>query len=127
AAVAMKNADGQFVTAGVDSFHEAVMHSTWYTAGDFSSEINELPGAKSWPITMGTYVALPRVAPQSERTERALRFITWSYLHGDALARQAKFVPLPEKVQASAYREIAKVSTASGQSLGAKLMGNLVN
>ena len=126
-AVAMKNAAGQFVEANVDTFHEAVMHSTWYSDGDFSTEINDLPGAKTWPITMGTYIAIPRIAPQGAKTEGALRFVTWAYLHGDALARQAKFVPLPEKVQASAYREISKVSNASGASLGAKLMGNLVN
>ena len=127
AAVAMKNADGQFVTASVESFHEAVTHSTWYTDGDFSTELNDLGGSKSWPITMGTYIAIPRVAPQGARTESALRFITWAYLHGDALARQAKFVPLPEKVQASAYREISKVTSSTGAMLGAQLMGNLIN
>jgi phosphate transport system substrate-binding protein len=123
----MKNAAGQFVAAGVEGFREAVTHSTWYTQGDFSTELNDLPGAKSWPITMGTYVALPRVAAQPERTERALRFITWAYLHGDTLARQARFVPLPEKVQASAYREIAKVADDRGVLLGARVMGKLID
>ena len=125
--VAMKNAEGQFVAASVEAFHQAVMHSTWYTAGDFSTEINDLPGAGTWPITMGTYVAVPRVAIAGDRAERTLRFLTWAYLHGDALARQAKFVPLPERVQASAYREISRVMGADGQSLGAKTMGNLVD
>src|SRR6201985_2469137 len=32
--VAMKNTDGQFVTASVEGFHQAVMHSTWYSSGD---------------------------------------------------------------------------------------------
>jgi phosphate transport system substrate-binding protein len=126
-AVSMKNADGQFVAPGVEGFREAVTHSAWYSEGNFAGEINDLPGAKTWPITMGTYVAVPRVAQQAERTKQALRFITWSYLHGDALARQAKFVPLPEKVQASAWREIAKVTSGSGELLGAQLMGALVN
>jgi phosphate transport system substrate-binding protein len=124
--VAMKNADGQFVVATVDAFHQAVMHSTWYSTGDFSTEINDLPGSGTWPITMGTYVAVPRVAVTDERAERTLRFLTWAYLHGDALARQARFVPLPERVQASAYREISRVLGANGQSLGAKTMGTLM-
>jgi phosphate transport system substrate-binding protein len=47
-------------------------------------------------------------------------------LHGDALARQAKFVPLPDKVRASAYREIARIASQSGQPVGAKLLGQLV-
>lgn len=127
AGVAMKNADGQFVNASVEAFHQAVMHSTWYSAGDFSTEINDLPGAGTWPITMGTYVAVPRVAVSGDRAERTLRFLTWAYLHGDTLARQAKFVPLPERVQASAYREISRVMGANGESLGAKTMGNLVD
>jgi phosphate transport system substrate-binding protein len=126
AGVAMKNADGQFVSASVDGFHQAVMHSTWYSAGDFSTEINDLPGSGTWPITMGTYIAVPRVAVSGDRAERTLRFLTWAYLHGDALARQARFVPLPERVQASAYREIARVTSASGELLGAKTMGTLV-
>ena len=126
AAVSMKNADGRFVEANTDTFHEAVMHSTWYATGDFSTEINDLAGPKSWPITMGTYIAIPRVVANGERTERALQFITWAYLNGDTLARQAKFVPLPERVQASACAEIAKVSTESGESIGVKLMGNLL-
>ena len=125
--VAMKNAEGQFVSASVEGFHQAVMHSTWYTAGDFSTEINDLPGSGTWPITMGTFVAVPRVALTGERAERTLRFLTWAYLHGDALARQAKFVPLPERVQASAYREISRVMSPNGESLGAKAMGNLVD
>jgi phosphate transport system substrate-binding protein len=125
--VSMKNAEGQFVAASVEAFHQAVMHSTWYSEGDFSTEINDLPGSTTWPLTMGTYVAVPRVAAAGDRAERTLRFLTWAYVHGDSLARQAKFVPLPERVQASAYREISRVMSASGESLGARTMGNLVN
>jgi len=125
--VSVKNADGQWVSAGVDGFHQAVTHSTWYTSGDFSTELNDLGGSGTWPITMGTYVAVPRVAAAGDRAERTLRFLTWAYLHGDALARQAKFVPLPERVQASAYREISRVMGAHGESLGAKTMGQLVD
>jgi phosphate transport system substrate-binding protein len=125
--VAVKNAEGQFVAASVEGFHQAVMHSTWYSVGDFSAELNDLPGATTWPITMGTYVAVPRVAVSGDRAERTLRFLTWAYVHGDSLARQAKFVPLPERVQASAYREISRVVSANGESLGAKSMSNVVD
>ena len=124
--VSVKNADGQWMSASVEGFRQAVMHSNWYTAGDFSTELNDLPGASTWPITMGTYVAVPRIAAAGDRAERTLRFLTWAYLHGDSLARQAKFVPLPERVQASAYREISRVMGAHGESLGAKTMGQLV-
>ena len=125
-AVSMKNVEGQFVNAGVEGFREAVIHSAWYTAGDFSASLTNLPGVRSWPLTMGTYIAVPRVAAQNDGTERALKFVMWAYLHGDALARQAKFVPLPNKVQASAYREISKVLGSHGEILGAPLLGEFI-
>lgn len=124
--VSMKNADGQFVSAGVEGFREAVTRSAWFSEGDFSASINDAPGAKTWPLTMGTYIALPRVSKSAERTERTLRFIIWAYLRGDALAREARFVPLPAKVQASAYKEISKVSAGNGESLGVKVLNSLV-
>ncbi len=127
AGMSMKNAEGQFVSANVEAFHQAVMHSTWYTDGDFSTELSDLAGAGTWPITMGTYVAVPRIAISADRAQRTLGFLTWAYLHGDSLARQAKFVPLPERVQASAYREISRVVSTHGESLGARTMGNLLN
>ena len=61
---------------------------------------------------------MPRVAQKRESAELALRFVTWGWLRGDALARQARFVPLPAKVQASAFREIAKVVGPQGEALG---------
>ena len=124
--VQMLNADGRFIAPSVESFRHAVLKSPWFTTGDFSSTLTNLPGAGTWPITMGTYVAVPKIAPAGTRTERALRFITWGYLNGDALAKKAKFVPLPDKVQASAYREIASVTDASGESIGAKVLGSLI-
>jgi phosphate transport system substrate-binding protein len=124
--VSMRNADGQFVAAGVDGFRDAVMHSRWYSEGDFSGELNDAHGEHSWPITMGTYVAVPKVARSKDGTEAALRFVTWGYMNGDALARKAKFVPLPVKVQANAYREIATVVSADGEKLGLKLIGPLM-
>ena len=126
-AVSMKNADGRFVTAGVGGFRQAVFNSQWFSSGDFSAELNNAPGSDTWPITMGTYIALPRVARQGDRAERAVRFITWAFVHGDDLAKQAKFVPLPEKVQASAYREIAKVTSSSGELLGLKVLSSVVH
>jgi len=126
AGVALRNADGQFVSASAEGFREAALHSSWYATGDFASELNDMPGPKSWPITMGTYIAVPRVANRASQVERALRFVTWGYLHGDLLARQAKFVPLPDKVQASAYNEMARVLDPSGKSLGAAALADLM-
>ena len=105
----LRNAAGNFVPPSVDAFVAAVRASDWYTKGDFSRSLTNMPGAASWPITMGTFAVLPRVSTTPDNTVAALRFLTWGYLNGDNLAKQANFVPLPERVQAKAYAEISKI------------------
>ena len=114
----MRNAAGQFVAPSPEAFAAAVQNSDWYKRGDFSGGITNMPGAATWPITMGTYVLLPRVSKSPDATLAALRFLTWGYLNGDNLARVAKFVPLPRLVQGRAYAEIAKIVDDKGNALG---------
>lgn len=120
----LRNADGQFIAAGPEGFREAAVRSAWFSAGDFSASLTNRAGPRSWPLTMATYIAVPRVAQKKEGAELALRFITWGYMRGDALARQARFVPLPAKVQASAFREIAKVVGPQGEALGVNMVAS---
>lgn len=122
-AVLLRNASGQFVAAGVNAFRQAVLNSDWNRKGDFASPLVNRGGHDTWPITMGTFIAVPAVSRDGPRTLAALRFLAWGYLHGDELARQARFVPLPERVQASAYRELAGVTDRAGNAIGLQSMG----
>ena len=124
--VQLKTASGRYLSASPESFRSAVVGSRWFTHGDFSEGLIQMPGEGAWPITMGTYVALPKVAADTARTARALRFFVWAYGRGDALARQAKFVPLPEKVQASAFRELSSVVGKNGEPIGMSAVSVLV-
>ncbi|MBV8158641.1 MAG: phosphate ABC transporter substrate-binding protein PstS [Dyella sp.] len=118
----LRNADGNFVSATVGGFRDAVVHSNWNRKGDFTSSLVNQPGADAWPITMGTFILVPAVSHVGERTLEAMKFVTWGYLHGDQLAREAKFVPLPAQVQANAYRELSRVTDASGKAIGLQSM-----
>jgi phosphate transport system substrate-binding protein len=120
--VQLRNAAGLFVAPNPETFGSAVRSSDWYAKGDFSRGITNMPGAGSWPITMGTYALLPRVTSTPEGTLAALRFLIWGYINGDELARIAKFVPLPQLVQAKAYAEIAKIVDTQGNMLGLQVL-----
>ncbi len=122
--VQLRNADGNFVSATVGGFRDAVVHSNWNRKGDFTASLVNQAGADAWPITMGTFVVVPAVSRAGERTLEAMKFVTWGYLHGDQLAREAKFVPLPGQVQANAYRELARVTDASGKAIGLQSMAS---
>ncbi|CAJ0728081.1 phosphate ABC transporter substrate-binding protein PstS [Ralstonia mannitolilytica] len=120
--VQLRNAAGRFVSGQVSGFREAVLQSAWNRKGDFTAPLVNLPGAETWPITMGTFIIVPAVSRSGTRTLAALKFLTWGYFHGDELAARAKFVPLPERVQASAYRELSRVTDASGTPIGLQSM-----
>ncbi len=120
--VQLRNADGHFVAPTVAGFRDAVLHSNWSRQGDFTASLINRPGTEAWPITMGTFIVIPAVSRTGDRTLEAMKFVTWGYLHGDQLAREAKFVPLPDRVQANAYRELARVMDISGASIGLQSM-----
>jgi phosphate transport system substrate-binding protein len=125
--VQVRNAAGYFVAASIEGFRKAVVNSRWFTHGDFSQTLTDLAGESSWPITMGTFVAVPRIARDSARAMQMLRFFVWAFVKGDVLASQSKFVPLPEKVQAKAFRELASVLGSKGDLIGIDALGGLKN
>lgn len=120
--VALKNRAGQFVAPAIDSFRAALNASAWHDQGDFSQTLTDQPGSTSWPITMGTFVLLPKV--MDERAGVAtLRFFTWAFMHGDELASLAHFVRLPDVVQAKAYRALATITSREGKSIAYASLG----
>jgi phosphate transport system substrate-binding protein len=118
AAVLMRNDDGEFVRPGVPAFQAALANSDWIAKGSFSTTLTAKPGKATWPITMGTFIIVPRVSEKSEQTQAALKFFVWAFNHGDALVQQTSFVRLPDRVQAAAFKAISGVRDKSGKAIG---------
>lgn len=124
ATVQLRNADGAYVRPSIDAFRAALANSEWASAGTFHTTLTQRPGKAVWPITMGTFVVLPKVAPDAEQTTQALRFILWAFLNGDTLVQEHNFVRLPDRVQASAFKVITSVRDKAGMPLGLSLMSS---
>ncbi|MGZ5193852.1 MAG: phosphate ABC transporter substrate-binding protein PstS [Ramlibacter sp.] len=124
ASVQMKNADGEFVGASIGAFRSALSNSEWVSTGSFTSTLTNKPGKQSWPITMGTFVLVPKVTDKAAQTLPALRFFVWSFLNGDALVQENNFVRLPDRVQAAAFKAITSVQDAAGHPIGMGVMGS---
>ena len=116
--VLMQNAVGNFVTASPDAFRSAVLRSRWFSTGDFSETLTNISGDNTWPITMGTYIAVKKAASDTQRSARTLRFFVWALSNQAFLSGNAKFVPLPDKVQAKVFREISAVVGSTGELIG---------
>jgi phosphate transport system substrate-binding protein len=86
-------------------------------AEGFDETLTNQPGAKSWPITMGTFVILLQVTASPAQTRTALQFFTWAFMNGDRLVGAADFVRLPDAIQARIFRELNSVTTRDGKPL----------
>lgn len=124
-AVQMKNADGVYIKPSMDAFRSALSNSDWAASGSFNTTLTQRPGKSSWPITMGTFVVFPKVARNPEQTAAALRFVIWSFMNGDSLVQENNFVRLPDRVQASAFRQITAVRDPQGRALGMGLLSSI--
>lgn len=114
--VRMLNRDGKVVAPKAEAFAAALNNSSWKNA-NFEDMLTDKPGPNTWPITMGTFVLLPQVATDPDKTIAALKFFTWSFIKGDAIVGDLDFVRLPDRVQARIYNELTKITDASGKPL----------
>ena len=119
AAVALKNADGQFALPSERSIQAAVRGSG-LVDNPFASLLNAR-GADAWPIAELTYVLIPSDAQRAAAAGPTLQFFAWALQKGDAIVRQTGFVALPMLVQASAFKTLLSVRGADGKMLSVKL------
>ncbi|MBR0565506.1 phosphate ABC transporter substrate-binding protein PstS [Azoarcus sp. L1K30] len=116
--VQLRNREGRFVGASAEAFAAALAASAWPATGEFSSSLTDMPGARSWPLTMGTFVLLERRSREPARARQVVDFFTWAFLHGDELVARGAFVRLPDRVQAKAYRALTSVVDVQGNPVG---------
>ncbi len=97
--VMLKNRDGSFVPPTTDAFAAAASAADWKGAKDFAIDLNNEPGAASWPIVSATFVLLPTNPKDAAQSRAVLRFFDWGYASGDGPARDLLYVPLPAAVK----------------------------
>lgn len=118
----LKNRDGKFVAPTPTTFSAAVSDSGWKSRAAFEEMLTDRGGPFSWPITMGTFVIVPKTTGNPAATTAALQFFTWAFVNGDALADNLDFVRVPDNVQARIYRELIQVTDQAGKQLPLSLM-----
>jgi len=112
--VLLKNRDGRYARPGASGFSSALVNSAWMSKASYEEMLTDRPGAVTWPITSGTFVVVPQVSSTPEKTIAALKFFTWSFLHGDTVVGKAEFVRLPEIVQGRIFGELTAITDTGG-------------
>ncbi len=91
----MINRDGNAVAPSTDSFMAAAAGASWDASQGFGTLLNHQPGANSWPMAGATFILVYRQPSDPAATAEALKFFEWAYAHGDEMAADLHFVPLP--------------------------------
>jgi phosphate transport system substrate-binding protein len=97
--VLMRNKAGQFVAPTMAAFAAAATSADWGKVQNFAIDLNDEPGAASWPIESATFILLPTDAKDPAQTEAVRKFFDWSFAHGDDTATALLYIPLPRTVQ----------------------------
>jgi phosphate transport system substrate-binding protein len=92
------NQAGKFVEPTMATFQAAAANADWSKVQNFAIDLNNQPGAASWPIVSATFVLLPTDPKDVNQSAAVKKFFDWGFAHGDDIAKQLLYVPLPDNV-----------------------------
>jgi phosphate transport system substrate-binding protein len=95
----MRNADGKFVAPTMAAFEAAAASADWTKVQNFAIDLNDQPGAESWPIESATFVLLPTDPKDEKQSIAVKKFFDWGFSHGSDIAKELLYIPLPASVQ----------------------------
>ncbi|MBN8890778.1 MAG: phosphate ABC transporter substrate-binding protein PstS [Rhodospirillales bacterium 70-18] len=95
----LRNKSGAFVAPSMEAYAAAASNADWSKVKNFAIDLNDQPGAKSWPIESATFVLLPTDPKDAAQSAAVRKFFDWGFAHGNDMATQLLYVPLPKAVQ----------------------------
>ncbi len=115
AAVKLRNAAGRFVLPSEAGFKAAILESDMHRQGDDLATLLDRPGNDAWPITLTSFVLVDAEPATATKALGALKFLYWSFMHGDDLTHGTGFAPLPISVQSRLAARFTQVRPKDGQ------------
>ena len=114
--VNMINKDGKIVEPTSDTFQAAAANADWSSQPGYGVILANQRGEKSWPMTAATWILIYKTPKDANATREALKFFSWAYRHGDKMADDLHYVPMPDNVVKSIENMWATdIKDASGQ------------
>jgi len=95
----MRNFAGKFVAPTMAAFEASAASADWSKVRNFAINLNDQPGAASWPIESATFVLLPTDPKDEKQSAAVKKFFDWGFDHGSDIAKSLLYIPLPSSVQ----------------------------
>jgi phosphate transport system substrate-binding protein len=93
----IKNRAGNVVKPDDTTFKEAAATADLDPKKHFYAWLTDAPGKNAYPIAGATFILLAKDRP--EGSKKAVKFFDWAFEHGDQMALQLEYVPLPKSVK----------------------------
>lgn len=100
----LKNADGEYVKASLDSITAALATAT--IPADFRFSMVNAPGKASYPIAGVTWLLVYEKPKDAAKGGKLVAFLKWALNDGEKMAKDLDFAPLPDAVRAKVLDEI---------------------
>jgi phosphate transport system substrate-binding protein len=111
--VTLRNAAGSWVHPTIASFQAAAANADWENAEGYYLVLTDQPGEGSWPIAGATFILIHKEQDDPAKAAAMFGFFDWCYDHGDEMAIEKDYVPVPDNV-VMMVRNTWKTEVASG-------------
>jgi phosphate transport system substrate-binding protein len=95
--VALKNKAGNYIVPNQDAVADAAAGANFKVKG-MAPDLLDQTHKNAWPITSATYMLAYEKGVDAARQKSVVDFFTWSLNHGQKMAEDLGFVPLPASV-----------------------------
>jgi phosphate transport system substrate-binding protein len=104
----IRNQNGEFVAASLESIAAAVGHST-RIRDDFKASIVDAPGQRAYPIASFTWIVVPTHIADDAKRNAITTFLRWMLGPGQRQAAALGYLALPREIVAEEENAIARI------------------
>ncbi|HCA27766.1 MAG TPA: phosphate ABC transporter substrate-binding protein PstS [Betaproteobacteria bacterium] len=110
----LKNRAGHYIKPRQKTFQAAAAGADWAHAPGMYQILTDEPGRYSWPITGATFILMYKVQTNPANAKHVLQFFDWAYAHGDGMAAELDYIPMPNKVVKLIKAEWKQIKDTNG-------------
>jgi len=100
----VKNSAGEFVKASLESITAAM--ATAEIPDDFRFSMTNAPGKGAYPIAGATWLLVYERQKDATKGKKLVEFLKWAAKHGEKMAQDLQYAPLPEILQQRVLKRI---------------------
>jgi phosphate transport system substrate-binding protein len=103
----VKNADGSFVKASLESVTAAI--GTAQIPDDFRFSMTNPPGKDAYPIAGATWLLVYEQQKDAAKGKKLVEFLKWMETKGEQMAKDLDYAPLPDNLRDRVLKRIDEI------------------